>query len=298
MRPDEARHWQNELLDEAFHAIAASEELRSILVFKGARILAHHLGAPGRQSLDLDANSTREFLAEYPDRAVQAGRLRDMLTRALSRHFESQSPVRYVVESVRVTPQPPRGHPLGWNSHQVELRLIDSSRASQRGVPNLRVDIAFPESLGPDSTTTIEIGGAQVRVYSLERIAGEKLRAFLSSLPAYRAKTGRTGGAIRVRDIYDIHQIVERCPIADEDFWRVAGEEFRLACQSRGVNCLGWNSFAHDEDLIRDSYLRETILPKAVRFEEAWERLHAVVGFLEQIGVTPFEYALPGLRQP
>lgn len=293
MKADEIRHWQDAVFDQVFEAIAASEELRAVLVFKGARILAYHLGGEGRQSLDLDANCTLEFVERYPEHVARADALQEMLSRAISRYFEDQDPVRLELASIRVRPKPPRGHPRGWNAHHVELRVIDRSRPSQTGIPNLTLDIAFPESLGRESTTTINVGGSPVKVYTLERIAGEKLRAFLSSLPKHRSKASRPGDAIRVRDIYDLHQIVERISLKDEEFWRKVGHEFRAACESRGVDCAGWSSFAATEDGVRESYRRETILPKKVTFEDAWEKLRTVIDFMERNGVAPFEFPLP-----
>ena len=68
MHPTDADDWKNQVLEEVLSAVAANPELRAILIFKGARILAKLLPDAHRQSLDLDANCTEEFLATFPER--------------------------------------------------------------------------------------------------------------------------------------------------------------------------------------------------------------------------------------
>ena len=212
MNPHDTRAWQNAVLNEVFAGIAASEALTDILIFKGARVLARHLPDTARQSLDIDANCSREFLASYPDRQAQATALQGHFSTAIRSQFERGSPVQYQLEDVRVIPQPPKDHPRGWNAFEVQLRVSDMSRASQRGIPNLLIDIAHPEELTADSTTTLEIGGNEIRAYALHRIAGEKVRAFLSSLPEYQAKTGRSGNIIRAKDIDEALEVENASP--------------------------------------------------------------------------------------
>src|ERR1035438_826736 len=44
MNRESREHWINEILNEVFLAVIASEPLRNALIFKGARILNLHLG--------------------------------------------------------------------------------------------------------------------------------------------------------------------------------------------------------------------------------------------------------------
>ena len=63
---------------------------------------------------------------------------------------------------------------------------------------------------------------------------GEKLRAYLSSLPAYRKKLDRPGEAIRAKDLYDITRILQREQLpGSTGFWKAALAEFRVCCESR-----------------------------------------------------------------
>lgn len=134
-----------------------------------------------------------------------------------------------------------------------------------------------------------------IRAYSLERIAGEKLRAFLSSLPAYRSKTGRQAGSVRVKDLYDLSLIARRHPPADHGFWLVAGEEFRLACRSRAVDCAGLETFAQQLTATRVAYEQDPTLVPAIPFTEVWGVLASVMEVYLDHGLVPFEFELPPL---
>lgn len=298
MKPEDRRRWQDAVLDEVLKAIACSKSLTDILVFKGARILAQHVPQAKRQSLDLDANCSKEFLARYPDVKERAQVLYKFLSTALTDYFEAQSPVRYTLESLRVDPQPPKGHPLGWNAFVVRLRIMDLAHAGTRGLPTLEIDLVYPEELSEHSTTIIHVNGQPICVYSLERIAGEKLRAFLSSLPTHQKKTGRTGGSIRVKDIHDVARIVAHCPLSEKEFWRRVGEEFRLACRSRGVDCLGWRSFEESFNVSSATYRNEPTLPADLSFEDAWASVRSVVARIESFGLLPFEFPSPEPTEP
>jgi hypothetical protein len=295
MNPADNARWQDRLLDQVFAAIAAHPALTEILIFKGARILAHHLPGVTRQSLDLDANCRRAFLDTFIDRERQAAVLRQYLAEAVNAHFEAQSPVTLELGEIRVFTKPPKGHPRGWNAFEVRIRVVDRSRPSQLGVPTLELDVASPEAMSADSLTTLQVGGHAVHTYSLPRIAGEKVRAFLSSLPDYQRKSGRSGGAIRVKDLYDLTQVVRHRPLLDTAFWRTAASEFRLACTSRFVDCAGWSAFDAHEALVRATFTVERVLPDDVDFETAWTTLRLIVEAFEASGVVPIDVPMPPL---
>ncbi len=186
MNQQTGAHWKSQVLDEIFVALAASEQLDGALVFKGARVLNVRLGG-GRQSLDLDANLAASFVESYPDRDAQRLFLEREITQAVRKHFERQEPVRYELTALKVQTYPPHSHPLGWDAFKVRMTVADLSK-HVRGLPALEIDVAAPEELLATSVATMDVGGHFVAAYTLERIAGEKLRAFLSSLPAYRFK--------------------------------------------------------------------------------------------------------------
>lgn len=299
MKLDDSRAWQNALLDEVFIGIASDPALTSILIFKGARVLARHVSDAARQSLDLDANRTEEFLQRYPELQQQAAVLSERLQVALRRHFESASPVRYEVENVRVRPSPPDRHPRGWNALHAQIRVRDLSRPDTRGLPALTLDLAAPEWLSEHSTTALDIAGKRVTAYTLERIAGEKLRAFLSSTPAYQAKKAGTRETLRVKDLPDLARIVRHTPLSERDFWRIAGQEFRLASESRGIDCAGWGTFEAVAVLARDTYGKDATVAQSMPFDEAWAAVRRIAERFQEEGALPFEFPLPErVQQP
>jgi hypothetical protein len=290
MNQNDGERWKSQVLDEVFIALAASEPLDEALVFKGARVLNVRLGM-GRQSLDLDSNLTTPFVQKYPDRETQRVFLEQEITRAVRRHFERQQPVRYELAALKVQTYPPHSHPMGWDAFKVRINVNDLSK-HVRGLPALEIDVAAPEELLDTSVAAIEVGGHSVRAYTLERIAGEKLRAFLSSLPAYRAKVKKPGESVRARDLYDLARIRRVHGVGEVKFWQVAGQEFRVACRSRYIDCLSLETFQQQWPVTRKTYAEATI-PKDIAFEEAKATLLAVVSFLEAEGIVPFSFPLP-----
>ena len=263
-----------------------------MLVFKGAPVLNELLQEVGRRSLDIDSNLLQSFVESTPDRARQQENLEKELSIAISRHFERQSPVKYSLHRVSITPRPPKEHPRGWDAYDVKVSVTDHTRPGVRGLPNLTLDIAAPEALRDDSIAPLKLGKESIWAYTLERIAGEKLRAFLSSLPQYRKKVKKPGEAVRVKDIYDIARIARVRPLGNGGFWSKAGEEFRLACESRFVDCLGIDSFEQDLATTQSTYENDPTIPNEISFNDAWHTIREVVAFLEANRIIPFEFHL------
>jgi hypothetical protein len=241
MNQVDAEHWKSQVLDELFIALAASEQLDECLIFKGARVLNARLGG-GRQSLDLDTNLAAPFVTKCPDREQQRLFLDEQIRTAVRRHFEGQQPVRYELTALTIRTYPPKSHPMGWDAFKVRMNVNDLTKRV-KALPAIEIDVAAPEDLLESSILPLEVGGNCVAAYSLERIAGEKLRAFLSSLPAYRAKVKKPGEAVRAKDLYDITRIRRVHPLEKLEFWKITGEEFRIACRSRYIDCDGLTTF-------------------------------------------------------
>ncbi len=282
--------WINEVLNEVFLAVIASEQLREALIFKGARILNLHLGE-SRQSLDIDSNIAPELVASTPDLLAQASFLETHLPPALRRYFESQSPVRFRLDRVRVERNPANGHPHGWNAFVLRIKVEDNQLAGTLGLPALLIDVAAPELLGPDAVETLTVKGIPAKVYALHRIAGEKLRAYLTSLPTYRRKMKGGDREFRVKDLHDNARILRAHPASNSEFWLKAGHEFRLACQSRLVDCRGLESFKENWPQARERYEADQSL-RNVSFEEAERALEIVVGLIHGQGVFPLEFPI------
>ena len=135
-------------------------------------------------------------------------------------------------------------------------------------------------------------GDYVVRAYTLERIAGEKLRAFLSSLPCYISKIGKRPDTVRVKDIYDLDRIITRHPITDNSFWDIAAEEFYSACKSRFIDCTGLDSFSENLENTKTLYKKDPTLPKNIAFDKAWNNIVQIVDYFEQLNIIPFAFPI------
>ncbi len=292
MNPADRDRWQFEATNQVLLALARSRELRDTLVFKGALVLNRRLGTP-RVSLDIDANLDAGYANLHPDRAGQKAFLEEHVGRAVSRQFESQDPVRYGLERLRIDLNPKEHHPRGWNAFLITVFLIDHKHVGVRGLPSVTIDVAAPEWLSERSIADLDIDGVTIRAYSLERIAGEKARAFLSSLPTYQAKVKRRREAVRVKDLYDLVKIIRVKPISDTQFWTIAGQEFQLACESRYVDCSGLDSFKEGWTETRAQFVGSSVIPKDCTFEEVEATIVAIVDLWREIGLLPLSFSLP-----
>jgi hypothetical protein len=293
MNPAQQERWRFEAINQILLAMARSRDLRDNLVFKGALVLNRRLGT-SRMSLDIDANLDVDYAKLHPDREGQRTFLEQQIGKAISRHFESQDPVRYELKRLSIALSPKEQHPREWNAFAITVSLIDHKHVGGRGLPNVTIDVAAPETLSERSIADLDVDGVTIRAYSLERIAGEKARAFLSTLPAYRAKMKKPGEAVRVKDLYDLTRIIRAKPISDTGFWTIAGQEFLLACESRYVDCSGLDSFMEDWAVTRATFNASRVIPKDdCTFEEAEATIVAITEFWRGIGLFPRSFPLP-----
>lgn len=269
MHPQEAEDWKEEVLGEIFRSLAGHPPLRSMLVFKGARVLNERLHELGRRSLDIDSNLVQSFVDAVPEPALRQERLERELRTAMSRHFDAQSPVRYSVERIRIEPQPPADHPRGWDGYDVKISVSDLARRGVRGLPSLTLDVAAPEQLREDSIAPLTIGAATVLAYTLERIAGEKLRAFLSSLPDYRAKMNRRGKSSGPRT----YSILPELPVYDR--WPIGSSGCGQVTNS------GWLA-SHASLIAAESNRSSRIWPPPSRRTETMRPFRTNPGFMRR----------------
>jgi len=249
--------WREEVLRLVLRALSESEEITDVLVFKGAWVLNYHLQTY-RHSRDIDTNLTHQFVFRHPEAEDQAVYLERWIRTAVGGFFENQDPVRYRLDEVLIKYT---DHPMGWSNFTVRLRILDMAKTNVRGLPSLQIDIAAPEELSDISITDGALGSRLAKAYSLERIAGEKARAYLSSLPTYCQKVRKPHSSIRVKDLYDLVRIGRARPVSNLSFWSAAGHEFDRACRSR--------------------------------FEDAADLLPRIIAVWESLGVIPNSYDLP-----
>lgn len=293
MNLNQQEKWKIFALLEILSALAKSEEIKKALIFKGALILNQRLGTE-RMSLDIDSNLDLDFSLQFPERADQKAFLETHIPVAIRRHFESKSPVRYEFAGIKVESSPPRDkHPRGWDAFKIKINLHDNEHREVHNLPFLSIDIAAPETLSDRSIGEMPWNGSSIRAYTLERIAGEKARAFLSTLPTYRAKMQKPGEAVRTKDLYDLHRIMEAKPITDSEFWQTAGSEFRLACESRLIDCYGIESFQEDWGTTKEAFEGDKIIPPGSDFSKCEQTLITFVELWIKLGVIPFEFPLP-----
>jgi len=290
MNADQQSQWVDEVIQQVLAAIAHAPELREAIVFKGAWILNSHL-KDNRHSMDIDANAACAWASANPLLEDQRMFFERTIQRVVSRRFEGQSPVRFQVTGTKVEKKPRREHPRSWTGFGVRIAVHDAMHADVLGMPTIEIDIAAPEEVGPEAVETIDLLGASARVYSLHRVAGEKLRAYLTSLPEYRKKVGGGELSFRVKDLYDLTRILRARPLTDHAFWKKAGAEFQLACKSRLVDCQDTSTFIQDWGTAQNIYESDPLL-RAIPFREAEAALTSIARLLQADGFIPITFPL------
>ncbi|MGA2533255.1 MAG: nucleotidyl transferase AbiEii/AbiGii toxin family protein [Candidatus Aminicenantales bacterium] len=291
MNRSQQEDWKFEVISQILLALAKNEGLKDALIFKGALILNEYLPTK-RKSLDIDSNLTDEFLSRFPTQKTRESYLKEQFERAISRHFEAQNPVRYELLSLKISPNPKAAHPRGWDGFLITVSLRDHGNEGVRGLPKLTIDLAAPESLSEQSVAEIDYNGVTIRAYSLERVTGEKARAYLSTLRTYCAKMKRPRDAVRVKDLYDLTQIHRKKPMSGTAFWNTAGSEFRLACKSRFVDCSAAASFMEGWEETKAAYEKSAVIPGDISFEDVTRSIMAISSYWQQTGIIPFAFPL------
>ena len=291
MNPIQRERWVNEVLREVMAALMHDESLRQALVFKGAWILNLHLGE-SRHSMDIDATAEPGWVEEMGSLDKQEEFLREHLPRAVRRHFETKNPVRFTLKEAKFERSPANHHPRGWDMMQVKLVIQDHSLANVRSLPPAELEVAAAESYGPDAVEWRDFLGAPARVYALHRIAGEKLRAYLTSLPEYRAKMHGGERAFRVKDLHDLARIVRHCPLENVAFWEKVMREFKLACESRFVDCAGPETFLQDWAQARLRYEQDRHLA-TIPWAEAEAALNQTLAHMSAKADFPWIFETP-----
>jgi len=292
MNQSQQENWQFEAISQILIAMAENKSIQNILVFKGALILYKRLQSP-RKSLDIDSNMVTNFIKKYPYKEQQISILKKRLERSITDHFEHQDPVRFELNKIKIDPSPRTTHPFGWDGYSITISLLDHENSGVRGLPSLSIDIAAPESYSKHSYSELKIGKSKIRAYTLERIAGEKARAFLTSLCAYRDKVGKREKAIRVKDLYDLALIARIKSISNKTFWRMAGYEFKISCETRFVDCSGPETFQEEWQLTEKHYDMSPIIPKDISFKKVEKSILVISKYWKKIGIIPFFFPLP-----
>lgn len=132
---------------------------------------------------------------------------------------------------------------------------------------------------------------------TIDLAAPEALSDF-STTPDHQAKKAGMRETLRVKDLPDLERILEHTPLSDRDFWKAAGQEFPLACGSRGVDCAGWESFALVEALARETYTKDATVAATVPLDDAWRAVKSIMARFSEERTVPFAFPLPELAAP
>lgn len=282
MDPQARAAWQDEALDFVLIAIGAAAALRESLVFRGARILDHHLDGPRRPSLDLDA------VLSMPATSIDRTALEEDFLRALRDAAEAMEPVIYAPERVQIALSPRLGNARGWDGLKVAITLRDLRRAGTLGIPVLTMDLAAPEQFGEGAVERRVLADGYVLVCSNHNLIAGKLRAFLESTAFHRTKLELPHRPLRVKDLVDLARVWDVYCHEPDTFWHTVAQHFATACACRLVECEGWRTFARLSEAAREAYEVEPMATASgLSFEETWERLELLVGRIMAAGALP-----------
>lgn len=278
MNPDDQQSWRDARLDDLLTAFADDDDVRDLLVFRGARILHQHLGTITRRSYDLDSALREHPSADLDDRTTFISELEATLTRAIERYCSRQRPVRLSLSSLRIKPNPRQvtGN-IQWQGYRATIALRDRQLSDVLHLPTLQLDIAAPESLTDRSTLEMKLGASSFLAYTLERCCAEKLRALLDSLSKDPIRTATRPA--RIKDLYDLNKVTEQHPTNnDSAFWPVVFAEYKVACDSRGLDPDRLVDIASRQRFARSAWQADTAIPSDRSFAELWQSLERIAG--------------------
>jgi predicted nucleotidyltransferase component of viral defense system len=217
--------------------------LRDTLVFKGGTALKKCYFGEYRFSEDLDFSAVGDVpVGEEMEDAVREA------CAAAAKLLDEYAPVEITCE--RYTEREP--HPGGQEAFTIRARLPWHREPHTRLMVETAVDekVLKPWAVRPVLHEYGEPLEAEVRVYALEEIVAEKLRAILQHLEKLRE---RGWSRSRARDYYDLWRVLgsyrDRMDLSD------FSDLLREKCAIRGVTFDGPDDFLHDAIL---SHVRRT----------------------------------------
>lgn len=215
-------------------AMFSDDVLFDRLVLKGGNALALVHGVSSRGSLDIDL----AMQGDFEDFSDTDRRIR----RALRDRFDSVGILPFDMKFERRPRGATAGRPRTWGGYVVEFKLIEHARARRLGEDlekmrreghtigpgqqrTFRIDISHHEFCSPK--TAADLDGYTIYVYTPEMCVLEKLRAICQQMEEYpfTATTRRP----RARDLYDIHETMERFTSIDlsaQDNLELCGQIF------------------------------------------------------------------------
>lgn len=193
-------------------ALMSDETLMHCLVLKGGNALQLVYEITNRGSIDIDFSVDREF-TEY-----EFSKLPIWFAYVLNGTFIEE---KLVVFDIKFDLKPKRGSIPEWMGYLLRFKVIEQEKFDQfegdlekirRNAIKLNdqstqyeVDISAYEYTA--GATTKEIEGILLRVYTLEMILFEKIRALCQTMPEYKEVVTTASTKHRARDVYDIYTV-------------------------------------------------------------------------------------------
>ena len=254
------------LLSWVLAGVGQTPTLRDKLVFKGGTALRKCYFGDYRFSEDLDFSA----LEGVPKGEEMERMVREACETAI-RLLEEYAPVEVSCE--RYTEREP--HPGGQEAFAIRARFPWQSRLQTRVMIEVTMDerVRLPAERRQVIHDYGEPLNAEVKVYSLEEIVAEKLRALLQQADMFER---RGWSRSRARDYYDLWRVLgtykDRMDLASFDSF------LREKCAVRGVSFTSPDDFFHE--------------PMLAYVEETWEQW---LGPLVP-GLPSFDTVVNGLR--
>lgn len=194
-------------------ALMSDETLMHSLVLKGGNALQLAYEITNRGSIDIDFSVEREFTDE------EIKKMPVVLEMIFDRVFRQEN---LKVFDIKFELKPKKNVIPEWKGYIIFFKLIekekfdefegdiDKIRRNAIAVHDNRstqysVDISAYEYVG--TATTKEIEGILLRVYTLEMILLEKIRALCQTMPEYQEIVKTAHQKQRARDVYDIFTV-------------------------------------------------------------------------------------------
>lgn len=193
-------------------ALMSDETLMHSLVLKGGNALQLVYDITNRGSIDIDFSVDREFTAE------EFKKMPSLIEYMFNRVFREEN---LVVFDVRFGLKPKRQSIPEWKGYLLEFKVIEKDKYDhfagnleqiRRNAIKLNdqstiyeVDISAHEYT--ESATTKELEGIFLRVYTLEMILFEKIRALCQTMTEYKDIVASANPKHRARDVYDIYTV-------------------------------------------------------------------------------------------
>ena len=214
---------QDYLLSWLLEAIAQDEMLFEYLIFKGGTALKKCYFGNYRFSEDLDftALQSRPEKVEIEKRLKNAVQYAEKLMREIDdirlsfRRYNEKNP-----------------HPM----RQIAFSIYAQYPWQRQPLTKVMVEISLMENLAFNCVEKSiihpygEMLNGKLKVYALEEIVTEKLRALLENSKKLHE---RGWGRSRVRDFYDLHQIIDKYNI--EIDWPSIAESIHVKCHAKDI---------------------------------------------------------------